>query len=299
MLFLSPDQCKEIIKRKVSDVETSDIEQNTNGQNCLVFIVRKETVFRFPINDESREHLIREINFLSIFSEESPLPVPQLSKHIDTSGLLYCTYPYITGDTFREDWVSTFSDKNRLKIACQLGEFLSILHNFPQNRAKKMGIEEVDVYKKNVVMFSEAKRRIFPIIEDSEKEWIEKLYTGFLESLTPFPYTPRVCHSDFMPKHILVNREEEAIQGIIDFGYISIDDPANDFTFFNLYGSDFLEEGYRHYTLTRDDHFEERRRFYEMRHILTDLKSAVMGNNIPTYINAKKYFSQYVLNNPL
>lgn len=119
---------------------------------------------------------------------------------------------------------------------------------------------------------------VFPILNNGEKLWVEKLFESFFVTLREGSFIPRVIQGDIMPEHIIVNPKSHKLVGIIDFGDVSVGDPAYDFAFLSRYGKDFLTETYKNYKLQRDEHFEERRKFYDQRLYVTNLEHSLVRN---------------------
>ncbi len=70
---------------------------------------------------------------------------------------------------------------------------------------------------------------IFPILNEEEREKIDKVYKDLLNTYSFFDYHKCLIHNDFSANHILFDKNTERISGIIDFGDVAISDPDNDF----------------------------------------------------------------------
>lgn len=290
-----------IIRKQLSEVLEEQIKVFADGWDYLVLVVNGQNAFRFPRTKGEKylQRLSTEANFLKQFYNKSPVLVPKLELHTDELEGNYVTYNFIPGVQFSKDLAKTFSKESLLVIAQKLGNFLTVLHSFPIEKAKNLGVEQKDPtveWKNNL---EEIKKEISSQIPPKEQEWIVKLYEDFLKLIQVSPFEVRVIHFDIMPEHIIVNPDTQKITGIIDFTDIEIADPALDFCVLHWYGNEFLQEVYKHYKLPRDNNFELRRKFYHDRLVVSYLKHSLKINDQERIKRHKQQLSEYIANNPL
>ena len=71
--------------------------------------------------------------------------------------------------------------------------------------------------------------------------WAEGVFDSMLKNQSFFEYRPTLIHGDLRQYHILINREDHHVTGVIDFGVAGLGDPASDFgTLINTYGESFV-----------------------------------------------------------
>lgn len=181
------------------------------------------------VDQKYLQRLSTEVNFLKKFYSKSPLLVPKSELHTDESEGSYVAYDFIPGVQFSKDIAKTFSRENLLTIAQKLGNFLTVLHSFPIEEAKNLGVKQKDPsieWKNNLEAI---KNEVFPQISLEEQKWITQLYENFLELIWVSPFTAGVIHFDIMQEHIIVDSDTQRLSGIIDFTDVEIADPALDF----------------------------------------------------------------------
>lgn len=254
-----------IIKKQYPNVSFEDIK-NFQGNDNFVFVVNNDIAFRFP-------KVPRKINparaeFLKAFVQSSPLPLPTIDIHVEPgTGLNYEINTFIPGESFFPKVAKTFTKEELMVIAQKLGEFLSAVHSFPAEKARRIGVDEMDpsdfwaYMEQNENAYPKFKRLVFPHISKDEQKWVEKLFTDYISLIKKTPFKTRVVHSDMWVFHIIVDPQKHTLSGVIDFGP-RIADPANDFKAFEYYGADFVQEVYKSYKVEVDEHFEKRRLFY-------------------------------------
>lgn len=297
---ISRDTCLKVVKRKFSNVDDKGIQIFDDGWDYIVIVVNNETAFRFPRREDYATTLPIEMNFLELFADKSPVRVPKLTYQKDeTTGIPYVSYSFIPGIQFTINVSSTFTKDELLTIAKQLGVFLTAIHSFSLEKAKQLGIKQIDSFDSCQKRLTKIKKKVFPYIVEHERRWIVTLFEDFLRIITKTPIKSVLTHSDLMPEHIIVDPKTHTLSGIIDFGDILIADPAYDFTFLARYGRDFLDECYKNYGLQRDDMFEKRRKFYEDRLAVTNLEHSLELGDQERITMHKRQLSEYVNSHPM
>jgi aminoglycoside 2''-phosphotransferase len=70
---------------------------------------------------------------------------------------------------------------------------------------------------------------------------VASLIEQFLTDPYNFSNSPRLLYADFAPEHILYDRDDDEISGIIDWGDLAIGDPDYDLTYlYQDYGAAFV-----------------------------------------------------------
>jgi aminoglycoside 2''-phosphotransferase len=294
------DTYLKIVKAAFLDISDDKIQIFDDGWDYVVIVVNNEVAFRFPRREDYAKTLPVEVNFLEQFLSKSPVNIPKLKYQKDKeTGISYVMYDFIPGVQFTKSVSSTFSKAELLTIAKQLSLFLTAVHSFPIEKAKQLGVQQIDSLESWQKRFTKIRKEVFPHISKSERQWVIKLFEDFLKIIKKLPIKSVLTHSDIMPEHIIVDPKTHKLSGIIDFGDILIADPAFDFTFFARYGRDFLNEAYKNYGLLRDEAFEKRRQFYEDRLVVTNLEHSLeLGDKERISLHKKQIF-EYVESHPL
>lgn len=111
--------------------------------------------------------------------------------------------------------------------------------------------------------YENAKSLVYPILDDSEKEWSNKMFEKFLEKSENISVCPVLCHGDFDESNVLISRGFDSLQ-VVDFEDISIWDPAGDFCAWldPKYWEKFVKIMIEAYSGEVDEYFFDRVRFY-------------------------------------
>lgn len=290
----------EIIRKKIPNFNDRQIRVFDDGWDFVVVVADNRRAFRFPRGEGYAKKLPIETRFLELFADKSPVRVPKLTYQEDElSGMPYVTYDFIEGVRFSQNISRSFSKVELLAVAKQLGVFLTAVHSFSVEKAKQLGVQEIDSLDAWQKRLAKIKKKVFPHISDFEQNWIVALFENFLKIILKTPIKPVVTHSDIMPEHIIVDPETHTLSGIIDFGDIAIGDSAYDFAFLACYGVDFLNECYRDYGLPRDEMFDARRKFYGHRQAVTNLEHSLKLGDKERVATHKKELSEYIKSHPV
>lgn len=297
---ISNDTVLKIVRKTFPDISDEKIQIFDDGWDYIVIVVNNELTFRFPRRENYARTLPIEVSFLNLFADKSPIRVPKLIYQKDKkSGISYVTYDFIPGVQFTKSISETFSKEELLTIAQQLGSFLTVVHSFPIEEAKQLGIKQIDSFGSWKKRLTKIKKEVFPYIDGNEQQWIITMFENFLETIAKVPIKSVFIHSDIMPEHIIIDPKTHTLSGIIDFGDIEIADPAYDFTFLARYGQDFLNESYKSYALPRGQTFKERRQFYEDSSAVTNLEHSLELRDKERIAMHKQQLLDYVATHPL
>jgi len=242
--------------------EIRSVHEYPNAEQFVVVEVNSEWIFRF-LRDADDPCLEYEKQFLPLFAQMSPLPIPAIL----CSGQDFIAYRRIQGERLSLVDLDALAADSRIKMARQLGEFLTVLHSFPVNRAEKIGLSDSwggwreqahEIFRCEVapLLTAETRRGALALLD---------LYSGL--------HTRVVIHGDFTPYNILVVAEEERVSGVIDFGHVTIEDDARDFTdIARALGPASLMEVISHYDTDDAEALHSR--------VLTRQKEGVLGDAV-------------------
>ncbi|MFQ6124638.1 MAG: phosphotransferase family protein [Candidatus Heimdallarchaeota archaeon] len=163
----------------------------------------------------------------------------------------------LTPTLFRQYHSEAFTQK----LTTQIAEFLSTLHSFPVEKAVELGVSRNQKKERILTLYQWIQQKVFPILKRQEQEWTRNRFESFLKNEQFFLYTPVLIHGDFSSDHILFDKDQAKI-GIIDFGDVTIGDPAGDFSCLADYGVTFDQQVQAKYQSNIDSIFLQRRTFY-------------------------------------
>jgi aminoglycoside 2''-phosphotransferase len=224
-----------------------------HGDDFTIVEVNNAWMFRFPRSQEARNVLEIEKQFLAEFTPLSPVPVP-LYQYV---GEGFVGYRKIEGILLSPVRYKELSEEGQKKVVEQISAFLSSLHSFPVERARQMGMTVGwNGWRKEA--FQLFKSEIAPRLSQNALRNANSCFDAFFSS----GYTTVVIHGDFYPRdHLFLDPQKEELSGIIDFGDLTLEDPASDLK--NLL-SDFGEEMLRNvlaaYSGASDQRFIDRMR---------------------------------------
>ncbi len=263
-------------------LEIRELEYHSEGWNSLACLVNRHLIFRFPKRAGVEDSLLIETRLLPELAPNLPLPIPNFTYQAgagQTYPFAFVGYEMLPGETLTDwqGWASglnpTFEDDpadRQTRIAMRsanwwqppLGAFLTALHTFPLTRAQQLGVrdktltglvEPATTWRETLEDFySLVREKIYPLLPDDRQDAIAIYFEGFLEGDKYFEFEPVLVHADLLDDHVLLDRANQRLTGIIDFGSLAIGDPA----------LDLWENLQPYYHGPADPTFAERRRFY-------------------------------------
>ncbi len=155
--------------------------------------------------------------------------------------------------------------RERTSHAEALGDFLSSLHAVPfvHRHLKAAPFGGGDFWGKS---WPAAPPRLQPVT----RKKAERYFYRAVSRIASAAHRDVVTHSDFGTSNVLIDASGSKVTGVIDFGDISVGDPAADFaTFYRRFGKPFAEDMAEAYRLplgndfwTRVDYESKRKLFF-------------------------------------
>lgn len=291
-----------IIKKHYPHVARDQIRMLPRGNDHMVFSVNEEVTFRFSLVPREISPVRKE--FLDIFSQKSPVLVPTITIQFDPdTNSYYEINTFIPGVSFYPSIARSWEKQDALLIAHAFGVFLTTLHSFSLDKARALGIGEMDpryfweYMQLNDNAYPKLKRLVFPHINLQEQVWIEKLFTDYIFLIRQTPFQTRVTHADMWVFHIIVDPIKHTLAGVIDFGP-RIADPANDFKACEHYGREFVDAVYSQYKLAKDPTFDARRLFYTGHDVVFELARAIERKEKRNIEKYQQTLTEYIKMHP-
>jgi aminoglycoside 2''-phosphotransferase len=234
----------------------SSVNADTDGLVNDVYIINNELVCRFPKNEEAQASLLVEADILDLARKYLDMPVP-LFEHREPD---FVAYRMIQGEPLYRHDILGASQAVQNRYAEQLATFLRQLHSLPIHDALPFVTPE-QKRAQYIHFYAEIEQELFPYLMTMAKDWVKHLFEPVLSGQLSLTYMPTLIHDDLAPYHILYDKTEQRITGVIDFGTCSINDPASDFALLiNAYGESFVQLMMRYYPAIEEA--LERARFY-------------------------------------
>lgn len=237
------------------------------GWTNVVLEANGKWVFRF-VRDRSNTQLAVEQAFLQLFRGHSPLPIPEIRY----SGADFIACEEIEGVKFSESVFRSLGRRERTSHAAAPGDFPSSLHavTFEHRRLKTASFGCGDFWEE---LWPAAAPRLNPYTRQSAERYFHRAQSRIASAAYPNVGT----HSDFGTGNVLIDAAGSKLTGVMDFGDISLGDPAADSaTFYRRFGKWFAEDMVQVYRLplgedfwTRVDYQSKRKHFFVLFFALT------------------------------
>jgi aminoglycoside 2''-phosphotransferase len=258
--------CQHLIKTCCPILTIKQIKANNEGWVYFVAEVNEEYIFRFPRHHEAEKWLKIEAAILPSLGAWVSLPIPQfdfICKKQPEFPWMFVGYLKIPGVPMTNSLLKTSPSD---KPARDLGLFLTQLHNYPIAKVQQAEVPSFDSYQWRGLyetFYQQIKTRILPILEDDLQARLQMKFQIFLNNKKNFQFQSTLIHRDLGEEHILWDRKEKRITGIIDWNDVSVGDPAFDFTGFLIhYGEVFTRHVMEYYQRPLDATAFDRVRFY-------------------------------------
>ncbi len=255
-----------LIRQKFSHLIIQTVKPITKGWDSFVLEVNDELIFRFPMRDDVIEPLQREIRLLPVLERTLSTPIP----HFAYIGQGNENYPY-TFVGYRKIQGRALDNPDITQgqlfaLAPALAMFLNELHSFSTTEATQSGVQEhtavlwKEIYQERYI---ELQKRVFPSLDAQLRGKSERLWENFLNDKTLFTFQPKLIHRDLSGEHIFCGLERGVLTGVIDWGDVTIGDPAIDFVGLHwVGGKQFVEQVLMRYQNTVDSALWQRIDFY-------------------------------------
>lgn len=232
----------------------------TKGWDHDVLVLDDKLVVRFAKAKLYKNSFAREVKFLKEFSKISNIRIPNytfFSKEKNFGG-----YEMIKGKELTPRMYKKLPQVKKQKIIKELAKFLTILHALPLKKAKAYGFKftgyegwEKSLNEKRKWFEKEFFPKMTQHLTSDQNRFVKKFMEHFCTS--QHKIKPVLGHYDLSHDHIIMNNDG-TISGIIDFGDVSISDPANEFNGFWDYDPKLPKQIYKYYQGHKDPTFLQR-----------------------------------------
>lgn len=201
------------------------------GWDSAVWEVNGDLVFRFPKRAEVGIRLRTEIALLPALAPTLPAAVPRFIYVADRSDIF--PHPFV-GYRKLPDIPLSAAPAARIapeRLAAHIGRFLTALHGFPTERAVACGVAAVspEAWRAQYIGMLADLRPLFPRMTPPEQARAEALFAAYLDHPEHFRFAPVLLHRDLGGDHLLLDLRNGDLAAVIDWGDLSIGDPAQDF----------------------------------------------------------------------
>lgn len=263
-----------------------------DGQYNDVLIVNDEIIFRFPKYVEGVDAIRREVRLLARIQGYTTLAIPNpIYAAIDesTPGKVFMGYRQIPGEPlWRETFQNITDDQTLQRLATQLAEFLKELHSIPIEKIRT-DLPIHDSRDEWAELYADFRQHLFPFMRPDARDWVINHFETYLSAPHLHLYQPALRHGDFGTGNILYDRNNQAISGIIDFGFAGIGDPALDVAASLTFGESFFVRFYSVYP--EIETMLERARFYRGTYALQEALHGIKNDDKEAFTSG---IAQYI-----
>jgi aminoglycoside 2''-phosphotransferase len=247
---MTPLEAAGAIVAHCPDWVVDSVEHLGEGDFCSAFLVNDAWVFRFAKHAAAEASLRREWCLLPQIAQqfEIRIPSPQLLR-MDTPPR-FLAHPMLPGPELTQDRYLQLGEGAREQCTQQLGKFLFAMHSTDPQLARQCGVEVTDQVHHHRALLSRARLHLAGKLAERELSFVEQTISAYVEAQAeePSPFRAAVLHGDLGPDHVLYDERTGAVTGVIDFGDVTIGDPAWDLVYiYEDYGLDFLDRLLRTY----------------------------------------------------
>ena len=274
----------EQITKAYPDFEVHTCESDDSGQYNDILLINQAYVFRFPRFQTWVAALACEIKLLTWLQEQLPLSIPNPCFYkIDdpVPGKAFMGYFMIPGETLTRQKLHALQGQAAWKgMAAQSGEFLRVLHGLD---VTDLGVElpAKDDRTYWMTMYADIRELLFDAMRPDARQAVCRHFESYLDIAQSHPFTPCLRHGDFGPSNILYDPDAMVAQGVIDFSFAAMGDPAVDLASLSCYGDDFLQEALRYYPV--NDGALRRAQFYRGTFALQEALAGVRYHDRQAY----------------
>ncbi|MEY9870190.1 phosphotransferase [Peribacillus sp. RS7] len=223
-----------LVMLQFPEIELKEIKQLGEGFDNTVIQINGQFVFRFPRRPIAVTLIQVENQLLPSIAGTFPLDIPE-PIFFGKPSTLY-PYPFTGYKMVKGHLPVEGSVENKVESAKRFARFLKVLHSFPVEKARRLGVQpdgmmRLDVsFRKKSLMENVSSLLRLGYLEQANavKEFVEGL--GELDVQHPIS----LVHGDIHIRNVLLD-DEGVLAGIIDWGDVHIGNRAIDFSFLYSY----------------------------------------------------------------
>ncbi len=223
---------KQAIRAQYPDLPIVSISLLGEGWANRLCLVNQTLVFRFPLDRNSEQQLLREIRLLPILMPELPLPIPEyeyIALNSEKYPFAFVGYERLPGESIPQPSQTL---RQALWWRAQAGIFLTALHHIPIEKVIAVGLDGYpsaqawrEALAAKLALYD---RHVCPLLTTAQCKAILSYLEQAVCDERMVAFSLVVLHQDFGFHNFLVDLEKAQITGVLDFGSVSIGDPALD-----------------------------------------------------------------------
>ncbi len=245
------------------------------GHESVALLLDAESdtyVLRFPRGETGAASIAREARLLPELAGTLGVPIPRFAFTAPNplGPGSFCCYPIVPGESLdEEDWHAR-GLLDEPETARRVAELIEAIHAFPVERARELGVPEVDLRAEHTRELPRVHAEVVPLLPPYEARRLVAAYERYLGDDGNFAVPPTLIHADLSLDHLLVDGTR--ITGLIDFGDVRIGDPDYDLCYlWPETNPAFVRRLQEHRGRRLDARLEGKLRFWELADPVSDV----------------------------
>jgi aminoglycoside 2''-phosphotransferase len=225
----------------ISSARVIDTESQFND----VLVIDEALVLRFPRTTQATEALAHEVAVLRRLQGRLSLPVPNpmlMGQDAVTGEISWMGYALLPGEPLWDEELEVLGEADQRQVALQLAGFLHALHTLPPAEVMpELGARAEAQFWAG--LFAAFRDELYSFMRPAARSEVDALGDAIRAELERVPPAPALIHGDFGGGNILYDPSARRVTGVIDFGGVTLGDPAVDIAALSCYGEPFLALG--------------------------------------------------------
>lgn len=244
-----------VILEKFPEFRGCNLVGDNSGWDNFAIKVDNKYLFRFPKHPDAYNQIQREVEVLGSLKPclPSTIKVPNyLAANLDTD-YPFVYYEMIPGQPLTLELYHNFTGTQKESLAQNIATFLNTLHSISPKSCPHL--EKVNPLKNYREFYQQVQTICFKYLTPAQQAKTDQLFNRYFDNPSFQNFTPAIIHGDLSENHILIT--DDGI-GIIDFGDVSVFDPAIDLSWFHLFDKNLFHGVLSKYSTLKDPGFEHR-----------------------------------------
>ena len=265
---------REAIESCFPDLVVASVAPAGEGMDNVAVTVNDEYVFRFPKIEKAATKVALEAALLPELQKgiDLRMPCPELVGTDPRTGLRFSGYRRIDGVPLEPEVLFGLDPAVQAGLMEQVVRFIRQLHSFPVDRATRLGLKSNDYEAEYAGDLWQTRELVYSMLDQRERDYVGRLYEGYLGDARNFDYEPTVLHADLSAEHIIYDPAAQAIVGVIDFGDMVVGDPDYEMHWLSTeYGDEFLQRYLAHNAHPCPERLLRKLRFFHRANFVIDV----------------------------
>jgi aminoglycoside 2''-phosphotransferase len=231
-----------LLRGRFPDRSIRSVEPLGEGDHSAAYAANHDLVVRVAKHEDAARALAREACVMPRLRGLLSTAVPSPSHTPgDALGPAISVHERLQGVPLTPGLWRQFPGDAGMRVAAHLGGFLSELHSVDVTIAQSCGLDVIDHRAQVRALDERARAGLTEYLPRASLGALRAALERYLAGGAEWECLPALLHGDVSPEHVLVDAEAAKVSGVIDWGDVSIGDPARDFIYiYEDWGPKFL-----------------------------------------------------------